>query len=71
MSYKYFFVRNSTLSDLKLNGIEYGVLNDIKRVIYECNENCSNFVPLFENYNEKDFDEFFMSLGSKRVKRLM
>ncbi|WP_187983412.1 P52 family lipoprotein [Borreliella bavariensis] len=53
------------LSNLKLSAAEHCVLSDMKRVIDELKNN------LFENYNEKDFDELFMILGAKRAKELI
>ncbi|MCD2332840.1 P52 family lipoprotein [Borreliella americana] len=63
-------VRNRTLcfSDLKLSWFEHCILNDMKMVMEEFNN--STCFPL-ENYDEKDFDEFFLKLGSKRSKELI
>nr|WP_233776311.1 hypothetical protein [Borreliella bavariensis] len=48
-----------------MSAAEHCVLSDMKRVIDELKNN------LFENYNEKDFDELFMILGAKRAKELI
>ncbi|WP_418456560.1 P52 family lipoprotein [Borreliella lusitaniae] len=70
-----FCYKKGTFSNLKLNAVEYCVLSDIKRVINELQiiddvDSNSSWV-LFEDYNEKDFDEFFLNLGSKRTKELI
>ncbi|WP_330529220.1 hypothetical protein [Borreliella valaisiana] len=62
------FTKKSALSNLKLNSIEHCVLDDMKRVISEFENNFLNLnddvylnssVSIVENYNEKDFDIFF------------
>ncbi|WP_424632697.1 P52 family lipoprotein [Borreliella lusitaniae] len=75
MDYNDFFAKKGTLSNLKLNAVEHCVLSDMKRVINELQiiddvDSNSSWV-LFEDYNEKDFDEFFLNLGSKRTKELI
>ncbi len=77
MNYNNFFPRKTPLSKLKLSAVEYCVLGDMKRVISELrnnsikDNNCNFTLPLFENYNEKYFDKFFVRLGSNRAKQLI
>ncbi|AZA27453.1 MULTISPECIES: P52 family lipoprotein [Borreliella] len=81
MSYNNIFTIKGTLSNLKLSAVEHCFLSDMKKAINELKNNnyfkiedsvdSNSLLPLFENYNEKDFDEFFMSLGSKRAKELI
>lgn len=81
ISYNNIFTIKGTLSNLKLSAVEHCVSSDMKKAINELKNNnyfkiedsvdSNSLLPLFENYNEKDFDEFFMSLGSKRAKELI
>ncbi|WP_420025502.1 P52 family lipoprotein (plasmid) [Borreliella yangtzensis] len=77
MNYNNFFSRKDVLYKLKLSAVEYCVLGDMKRVISELknnpskDNNCNFTLPLFENYNEKYFDKFFVRLGSNRAKQLI
>ncbi|SCW42145.1 hypothetical protein SAMN02983004_01052 [Borreliella japonica] len=81
MSYNNFFSRKDTLSNLKLSAVEYCVLSDMKAVIDELKNKSSNKIengidsnslwPLFEDYDEKNFDDFFVSLGSEKAKQLI
>ncbi len=77
MNYNNFFSRKDALSKLKLSAVEYCVLGDMKRAISKLrnnsteDNNCNFTLPLFENYNEKYVDKFFLSLGSDRAKQLI
>ncbi|WP_420025678.1 P52 family lipoprotein [Borreliella valaisiana] len=77
MNYNNFFSRKEALSKLKLSAVEYFVLGDMKHAISELINNSTkdknyNFIfSLFENYNEKCFDKFFVMLGSNRAKQLI
>ncbi|WP_282597023.1 P52 family lipoprotein [Borreliella garinii] len=67
-----FFTEKDTLSSLKLNAVEYCVLSDMKNIIDKLDkDDLNHLTPLFENYDEKNFDDFFLSLGSKRSKELL
>ncbi|SCW41532.1 hypothetical protein SAMN02983004_01017 [Borreliella japonica] len=77
MNYNNFFSRKDALSKLKLSAVEYFVLGDVKHAISELinnstkDKNCNFTLSLFENYNEKCFDKFFVRLGSNRAKQLI
>lgn len=67
-----FFTKKDTLSSLKLNAVEHCVLSDMKNIIDKLDkDDLNHLTPLFENYDEKNFDDFFLSLGSKRSKELL
>lgn len=67
-----FFTKKDTLSSLKLNAVEHCVLSDMKNIIDKLDkDDLNHLTPLFENYDEKIFDDFFLSLGSKRSKELL
>ncbi|WP_236842536.1 P52 family lipoprotein [Borreliella garinii] len=67
-----FFTKKDTLSSLKLNAVENCVLSDMKNIIDKLDkDDLNHLTPLFENYDEKNFDDFFLSLGSKRSKELL
>ncbi|SCW43642.1 hypothetical protein SAMN02983004_01108 [Borreliella japonica] len=80
MNYNSFFSRKETMLKLKLSAVEYCVVNDMRRVIDRLQNNNvleyqpdgSNFLwPLFDDYDENDFDEFFTKLGPNRAKELI
>nr|WP_234926543.1 P52 family lipoprotein [Borreliella garinii] len=57
---------------MKLNAVEHCVLSDMKNIIDKLDkDDLNHLTPLFENYDEKNFDDFFLSLGSKRSKELL
>ncbi|WP_031538500.1 P52 family lipoprotein [Borreliella garinii] len=67
-----FFTKKDTLSSLKLNAVEHCILSDMKNIIDKLDkDDLNHLTPLFENYDEKNFDDFFLSLGSKRSKELL
>ncbi|WP_234929026.1 P52 family lipoprotein [Borreliella garinii] len=67
-----FFTKKDTLSSLKLNAVENCVLSNMKNIIDKLDkDDLNHLTPLFENYDEKNFDDFFLSLGSKRSKELL
>ncbi|WP_267502851.1 P52 family lipoprotein [Borreliella garinii] len=67
-----FFTEKDTLSSLKLNAVEYCVLSDMKNIIDKLDkDDLNHLTPLFENHDKKNFDDFFLSLGSKRSKELL
>lgn len=71
---KIFSTKKTKLSSLRLNAIEHCVLDNIKKVIDKLSKgdlDLNHLPPLFENYNEEVFDNFFLELGFKRSKELL
>ncbi|WP_210753407.1 P52 family lipoprotein [Borreliella valaisiana] len=72
MRHNNFFTKKDTLSSLKLNAVEHCVLSDMKNIIDKLDkDDLNHLTSLFENHNKKIFDDFFLSLGSKRSKELL
>ncbi|WP_327796220.1 P52 family lipoprotein [Borreliella garinii] len=73
MRHNDFFTKKDTLFSLKLNAVAHCVLSDIKNVLDKLNkDDLNHLTSLFENHNNKKiFDDFFLSLGSKKSKELL
>ncbi|WP_268828189.1 hypothetical protein [Borreliella valaisiana] len=49
---------------MKLNAVEHCVLSDMKNIIDKLDkDDLNHLTPLFENYDEKNFDDFFFEFG--------